>query len=657
MSTFFTKCQTLAENIHQSTNFHLSASQRPAQDIFCSKCKKEVCDTESLGMMLQSFVNSAERNTDRKKAGYRFDELTKMFAAYIFMLCGLLAYETLNANLPLSIPSTSTVRRFITNQGPRVIEGEMRTDELLKYLKDRKLPLQVSLSEDATRITAKISYDPTTNQLIGFALPLDENGMPIKFSFPARSTSEIRSHFINPSNFVSSTAYVQMAQPLDENTPPFCLMLYLIDNTFTANNVLKRWRFQAYKLKEKGVSIYNIATDGDSRPLSAMKILSKIGQSDKSYFDCEWFSCGGYADTTFTQDTVHILTKLRNRLLTYSRIFPIGSTIVSLSYIKYLIENVSKDKHLLTSYDIEPKDRQNFASAEKLCSEKTMKCLMDYVPGSEATVIYLKAMRNILSAYSDISLQSTERIYRMWSAVFLFRGWRSWLLNSEKINKHQKKSKNFYTLKENFISSNCYTCIELNAHALVKKILMEDLPADNSCSEKNEIFFPNLFASQPCESMFRQARSFTSTFLTVVNFNMLDIIHRTDKIQLQSDIINRSKGTIKFPRFEKKVDMANTSVNTVLQKLNRTTVILEIEKAKKDVICDLEKLGIDTTKLNFHCQVKPVLEQNVSEIDSDLDSDSDEVDVLFKHTEEEEEDNFESEENAVMLSDYLSGKM
>lgn len=129
------------------------------------------------------------------------------------------------------------------------------------------------------------------------------------------------------------------------------------------------------------------------------------------------------------QDLIHILTKLRNRLLTCSRIFPIGSKIVSLSHLKYLIENVSKDKHLLTNYDIEPKDRQNYLSAEKICSENTIKCLIEYVPGSEATVIYLKAMQSVKLAFLDVgNIQSTERIYRMWNAVFLFRAWRSWLI-------------------------------------------------------------------------------------------------------------------------------------------------------------------------------------------------------------------------------------
>lgn len=621
--------------------------------------EKENCDynNESLGLMLRNFVNSALQNTDRKKAGYRFEELTKMFAAYIFMLSGPLAYETLNANLPLSIPSISTVHRFIADKGPRVIEGEMRTDELLQYLKNRNLPLKVSLSEDATRITAKVSYDPTTNQLIGFVLPLDENGMPIKFSFPARSVSEIHRHFLNPSNVVSSTAYVQMAQPLEENSAPFCLMIFLIDNTFTADNVLKRWRFQASKLKEKGITINNMSTDGDPKALLAMKVLSKIGQQDRSYFDCEWFSCGGFVETTFIQDIIHILTKLRNRLLMCSRVYPIGYKIVSLSHLKYLIENVSKDKHLLTSYDIEPKDRQNYVSAEKICSDNTIKCLIDYVPGSEATVLYLKAMRGVQLAFLDGNLQSTERIYHMWSAVFLFRAWRSWLLQSEKINPNNKKSKKFYTLKDNFLSSNCYTCIELNAHALVKKILVEDSVAGKSSCENNEVFFPNVYGSQPCENMFRQVRSFSSTFSTVVNFNMLDILHRINKLQLQNDIINRSNSIIKFPRFEKKVYKATTSVDKNFQKLNRTTIKFEIEKAKKDVICDLEKLGIDTSKLNFRCQVEPAFERDIAKNDSDLDdSDCDEIDWLFRDNEgDERDDDFEDQQEEVQQRDYLSG--
>lgn len=620
--------------------------------------------------MLKVFVNSAERNCTRKKQGYRHDEITKMFAAFLKMVSGLLAYEILHANFPLSLPSVSTVNRFITDNGPRIVEGEMRSDELVQYLRSRNLPLVVSLSEDATRITAKVSYDPHTNQLVGFALPLDQNGMPVPFSFPAKHANQIQKHFANPSNFISSTVYVQMAQPLQENCPPFTLMLFLTDSTFTAYNILKRWQFQALELKKKGIKIENIATDGDARPLKVMKCLSRIGRTDLSYLNCEWFSCGGEVETTMTQDMTHIITKARNRLLTCSRIYPIGTKIISSTHLKTLIDSVSKDKHLLVRSDIEPKDRQNFLSAEKLCSKKVRQCLSDYVPGSEGTVLYLKTMDGVLNAYMNIKIKSTERIFLMWYSVFFFRAWRSWILNSDKTKKSTKgKPKSFYNLGENFISSNCYTCIEINSHALVKKVLQED--ADEILDEtgrnilRDSSFIPNLYSSQPCESTFRQLRSMTSTYSTVVNYNMFEVVHRVKKIQLQNDIIVNSKDEIKFPRFQKKlIRTSNRSSDQEYHRfegLNRCTIIAEIEKAKLSVISDLTSLKIDTSKLDFHCQVKPVFEEEITEVDNDLDSefDSDFEEMAFADEPLYPDSDHEIEHDEDLQDDlnFLSGNL
>lgn len=192
-----------------------------------------------------------------------------------------------------------------------------------------------------------------------------------------------------------------------------------------------------------------------------------------------------------------------------------------------------------------------------------------------------------------------------------------------------------------------YTCIELNAHALVKKILIEDSSKDNFRCDRNQIFFPNLLASQPCESTFRQVRSFTSTFSTVVNCNMLEIIHRIKKIQLQNDIINASNEKIKFPRFEKKIAIAECSKDQYqFESLTRALIIVEIENAKKAVMNDLANLGIDSSKLNFHCQVQPVFEKDMDDmddshdIDSDLESDSEEeLDMSSRRTDQLKTDN------------------
>lgn len=96
--------------------------------------------------------------------------------------------------------------------------------------------------------TPKVSYDPSTNQLVAFTFPLDSNGMSKSFSFLARNVKKIQKHFTDTSNFITSTAFAQMAR--DPDSAPFCLMLFLTDNTFTAHNILKRWKFQATELEK-----------------------------------------------------------------------------------------------------------------------------------------------------------------------------------------------------------------------------------------------------------------------------------------------------------------------------------------------------------------------------------------------------------------------
>lgn len=218
-------------------------------------------------------------------------------------------------------------------------------------------------------------------------------------------------------------------------------------------------------------------------------------------------------------------------------------------------------------------------------------------------------------------------------------------------------------MSENFISSNCYTCIELNAHALVKKVLVNENDEIDRNTLADKSFIPNLYGSQPCESTFRQVRSFSSTFSTVVNCNMLDIIHRVKKIQLQNDIIVNSKNEIKFPRFEKKLtNTANRSSNQEchrFESLNSVTIISLIEKARQAVISELKNLGIDTSKLNFHCQVKPVFEEDISEndsnsnLDSELDSDSE--DMEFRQETVDSDQEVELDEDIQEDINLLSG--
>lgn len=97
----------------------------------------------------------------------------------------------------------------------------------------------VWLCEDATGINVKVEYDSTTNQLIGLVLPTDDKtGMPVSFTFQAKSVERIQSYVKAPK---SSLVYVVLAQPIMPRVPPFILQIFGTDNKFTSEQVLKRW--------------------------------------------------------------------------------------------------------------------------------------------------------------------------------------------------------------------------------------------------------------------------------------------------------------------------------------------------------------------------------------------------------------------------------
>jgi hypothetical protein len=49
---------------------------------------------------------------------------------------------------------------------------------LKEYMEDNQLPFLVSIFEDATAVVQKAEYSPSSNSMIGFSLPLRNNGLP-----------------------------------------------------------------------------------------------------------------------------------------------------------------------------------------------------------------------------------------------------------------------------------------------------------------------------------------------------------------------------------------------------------------------------------------------------------------------------------------------
>ena len=129
--------------------------------------------------------------------------------------------------------------------------------------------------------------------------------------------------------------------------------------------------------------------------------------------------------------------------------------------------------------------------------------------------------------------------------------WHLWLLQNPN-----------YKLGNNFITLNACLYIELNAHALNTFLLT--LRDSNNAEE----FLPWMLGSQTCERVFRAARHMSSTFSTVINFEMLGqpAVHRLHKLHTQFCLEAESgEAVIKYPCVEAhKFKDGNTHVHVAI---------------------------------------------------------------------------------------------
>lgn len=83
--------------------------------------------------ILNKLLETADRNANTTHGGYRYDEELKSYASYLRMLAGPLAYETLQKNMPLALPSLSSTNRSVGRTHHKIIEGQLRCDELIIF--------------------------------------------------------------------------------------------------------------------------------------------------------------------------------------------------------------------------------------------------------------------------------------------------------------------------------------------------------------------------------------------------------------------------------------------------------------------------------------------------------------------------------------------
>ena len=356
----------------------------------------------------------------------------KKFCTSVLFMAGTSAYELLHKNMPLALPSVSTIKREIRKSFNSLAEGYFQFDQLLDHLNAYSAAKAISVSEDATRVVSRVEYDSNTDRLVGLVLPVDKNFIPIPNAFCATSFEQIEEIFMKESK--ASYAYLYMAQALSSGVPPFCLALIGSDNRFTNKTVVGRWKYIVQECRLRGIHVVGVSADGDSRLLSAMRLSSKLHSFPKDpEFNVsqvfqqssiptawnEWFALQEFNDMVFVQDTVHLGVKLKSRLLTHSQILPLGSYSAESSHLGMLRASFHKEQHNLRSRDLDHQDRQNFEAVLRITDEKVLSLLNEF-PDAKGTKYYLKVTKSIMESFMSKTLAPLQRIEEAWFALFFF---------------------------------------------------------------------------------------------------------------------------------------------------------------------------------------------------------------------------------------------
>lgn len=341
LTEFYEICENIKTQINENPvlSREISTSTNIANEIDMNICNN---GPQQFFEMIKAAV---KRNSTNISSGNRFSEDLKKLCLYLYLTSGRLAYQTLICNIPKGLPSISTLSRQLS-ESKKLCEGALAIDELSTFIKKRNFSSYVFISEDQTAIVRRPRYNLETNQLTGYVLSNSEKtGFPKMDQNLVNSVVDIKN--IIDTKELARNAYVYMAQPLQ--APAFCVTIFGSNNSFRAEDVLLRWKYIQQEALKHNIQVAGFSSDGDSRCLKAMKsinfhiinfeLITSLLIILKAKF------C--VANPVPIQDTVHIGTKLKIRLLNPKIALKMGNYKVSKGHLVDLINNLSKDQHLL----------------------------------------------------------------------------------------------------------------------------------------------------------------------------------------------------------------------------------------------------------------------------------------------------------------------
>ena len=381
-------------------------------------------------------------------------------------------------------------------------------------------PVPVMLAEDETAIIGKIMYDEQSDTLQGFCgINTDPADHKCVEDFFVHIGDDDGAYDRLVSAFaqckIANYARLILINPLISSLPKIPILIMPTCNKFSHEHVSSQWSRLAEMFKASlepvlGPLIGN-SSDGDSRRRKLMlqtaeeDIISEfrpipedLGFIFHATREASPDEPGGYKVRDLCdQDAIHNHKKCINPLDHATRILHLGNNYMAhMNHLKLVTELFELHHHGLTKNDILRKDRQNWASAQRLTFLRVQHCLQQIVDGIEeisrppdpsvlGTLTYLRLVWYYVEIFFSPVASLVTRI-KYAALVTHFLGiWRNFIVNTQGLN-----------LKSHFITRECYQDLLLSTHFTVMLICYyRDNHANLECPL-------HLTGSEPCEVYF-----------------------------------------------------------------------------------------------------------------------------------------------------------
>ena len=304
-----------------------------------------------------------------------------------------------------------------------------------------------------------------------------------------------------------------IVNPLHDRLPCLVLVVCTTCNCFNSEWVRKQWdaldALWASDCKGKVGPIVGHASDGDSRRRQLMlhdyrnEAGNRLSVGWEGWFLTASLNAEGDAFGLHDQDYIHNGKKLINPLLSSVWCLQLGGDACLLQHVGLVYNRFTADEHGLRQEDIDRKDRQNWGSAQRLCSEKVRNCLKCVREAPDVhrertlgTEYYLQICADYVDIFCSPRHSLRSRIMLAAKVSFFFRLWKLWLKHG--FHGVQGNSVDLVEAKH-FVSAQCFADIQMSCHFAVLLIChFRDryphlqVPLHLTGSDSCEIFFSKI---------------------------------------------------------------------------------------------------------------------------------------------------------------------